>query len=92
LKAAHIGIAMGLRGAEVAREVASLVLLREDFTPIVSAIRLGRHIYANLVQAISYTVAVHVPMIAASLIPVLADWPPLLAPAHVVFLELIINP
>jgi len=92
LKAAHIGIAMGLRGAEVAREVASLVLLREDFTPIVSAIRLGRHIYANLVQAISYTVAVHVPMIAASLVPVLAGWPPLLAPAHVVFLELIINP
>nr|WP_051376665.1 cation-translocating P-type ATPase [Burkholderia sp. WSM2232] len=92
LKAAHIGIAMGLRGAEVAREVASLVLLREDFTPIVSAIRLGRHIYANLVQAISYTVAVHVPMIAASLIPVLAGWPPMLAPAHVVFLELIINP
>ncbi|MDI7065927.1 HAD-IC family P-type ATPase, partial [Klebsiella pneumoniae] len=71
LKAAHIGIAMGLRGAEVAREVASLVLLRDDFAPIVSAIRLGRRIYANLVQAISYTVAVHIPMIAATMIPVL---------------------
>jgi Ca2+-transporting ATPase len=92
LKAAHIGIAMGLRGAEVAREVASLVLLRDDFAPIVSAIRLGRRIYANLVQAISYTVAVHIPMIAAAMIPVFVGWPPLLAPVHIVFLELIINP
>lgn len=92
LKAAHIGIAMGLRGAEVAREVASLVLLRDDFAPIVSAIRLGRRIYANLVQAISYTVAVHIPMIAAAMIPVFVGWPPLLAPVHIIFLELIINP
>ncbi|MBB5502420.1 cation-translocating P-type ATPase [Paraburkholderia sp. MM5384-R2] len=92
LKAAHIGIAMGLRGAEVAREVASLVLLRDDFAPIVSAIRLGRRIYANLVQAISYTVAVHIPMIAATMIPVLVGWPPILGPIHIVFLELIINP
>ncbi|ACD19962.1 cation-translocating P-type ATPase [Paraburkholderia phytofirmans] len=92
LKAAHIGIAMGLRGAEVAREVASLVLLRDDFAPIVSAIRLGRHIYVNLLQAISYTVAVHIPMIAAAMIPVFVGWPPLLAPVHIVFLELIINP
>ncbi|MDR6207880.1 cation-translocating P-type ATPase [Paraburkholderia graminis] len=92
LKTAHIGIAMGLRGAEVAREVASLVLLRDDFAPIVSAIRLGRRIYANLVQAISYTVAVHIPMIAAVMIPVFVGWPPLLAPVHIIFLELIINP
>ncbi|MFM0470600.1 cation-translocating P-type ATPase [Paraburkholderia strydomiana] len=92
LRAAHIGIAMGLRGAEVAREVASLVLLRDDFAPIVSAIRLGRRIYANLVQAISYTVAVHIPMIAAAMIPVFVGWPPLLAPVHIIFLELIINP
>ncbi len=92
LKAAHIGIAMGLRGAEVAREVASLVLLRDDFAPIVSAIRMGRRIYANLVQAISYTVAVHIPMIAATLIPVVAGLPPMLAPVHIVFLQLIIDP
>lgn len=92
LKAAHIGIAMGLRGAEVAREVASLVLLRDDFAPIVSAIRLGRRIYANLVQAISYTVAVHIPMIAATMIPVLVGWPPMLAPVHIVFLQLVIDP
>lgn len=92
LKAAHIGIAMGLRGAEVAREVASLVLLRDDFSPIVSAIRMGRRIYGNLVQAISYTVAVHIPMIAATLIPAIAGWPPMLAPVHIVFLQLIIDP
>ncbi|WP_408352668.1 cation-translocating P-type ATPase [Paraburkholderia phytofirmans] len=92
LKAAHIGIAMGLRGAEVAREVASLVLLRDDFAPIVSAIRLGRRIYANLVHAISYTVAVHIPMIAATMIPVLVGWPPMLAPVHIVFLQLVIDP
>ncbi|AQH05141.1 ATPase (plasmid) [Burkholderia sp. KK1] len=92
LKAAHIGIAMGLRGAEVAREVASLVLLRDDFAPIVSAIRLGRRIYANLVQAISYTVAVHIPMIAATMIPVLVGWPPMLAPIHIVFMQLVIDP
>lgn len=92
LKAAHIGIAMGLRGAEVAREVASLVLLRDDFSPIVSAIRTGRRIYGNLVQAISYTVAVHIPMIAATLIPVIVGGPPMLAPVHIVFLQLIIDP
>ncbi len=92
LKAAHIGIAMGQRGAEVAREAAALVLLRDEFTPIVSAIRLGRRIHANLTRAIGYTVAVHIPMIGATVLPVLAGWPPLLAPVHVVLLQLIIDP
>jgi Ca2+-transporting ATPase len=92
LKAAHIGIAMGRRGAEVAREVASLVLLRDDFTPIVSAIRLGRRIYGNLKQAICFTVAAHLPMIAAATIPVFAGWRPMLGPVHIVALELIITP
>ena len=92
LKAAHIGIAMGRRGAEVAREVASLALLRDDFTPIVLAIRLGRRIYANLKQAISFSVAAHLPMIAAATIPVLAGWPPLLGPLHIVAVEMIIAP
>ncbi|MDE2289434.1 MAG: cation-translocating P-type ATPase [Burkholderiales bacterium] len=92
LKAAHIGIAMGQRGAEVAREAAALVLLRDEFTPIVSAIRLGRRIHANLMRAIGYTVAVHIPMIGATILPVLAGWPPLLAPVHVVMLQLIIDP
>nr|WP_150586459.1 cation-translocating P-type ATPase [Pandoraea communis] len=92
LKSAHIGIAMGNRGAEAAREIASLILLRDDFAPIVTAIRLGRRIYDNLVQAISYTVAVHVPMVSAVMIPIVFGWPPLLGPVHIVFLELIINP
>jgi Ca2+-transporting ATPase len=92
LKAAHIGIAMGTRGAEVAREVASLVLLRDDLTPIVSTLRLGRRIYDNLKLAVAYTIAVHIPMIAAATVPVLAGWPLILAPVHIVFLELIITP
>ncbi|QDH59824.1 cation-translocating P-type ATPase [Pandoraea pnomenusa] len=92
LKAAHIGIAMGLRGAEVAREVAALVLLRDDFSPIVAAIRLGRRIYANIVLAINFTVAVHIPMVAAATLPVVAGLPPMLAPVHIVFLQLIIDP
>jgi Ca2+-transporting ATPase len=92
LKAAHIGIAMGTRGAEVAREVASLVLLRDDLTPIVSALRLGRRIYDNLKLAVAYTIAVHIPMIAAATVPVLAGWPLMLAPVHIVFLEMIITP
>ncbi|MBN3752232.1 cation-translocating P-type ATPase [Paraburkholderia sp. Tr-20389] len=92
LKAAHIGIAMGRRGAEVAREVASLVLLRDDFAPIVSAIRLGRRIYDNLKQALSFTVAAHIPMVAAATIPILMDWRPMLGPVHIVALELIITP
>ncbi|KVE38678.1 cation-translocating P-type ATPase [Burkholderia sp. BDU5] len=92
LKAAHVGIAMGLHGAEVAREVAALVLLRDDFTPIVSAIRQGRRIYANLMQALGYTVAVHLPMIAAVMVPALLGWPALLAPLHIVSLQLVIDP
>jgi Ca2+-transporting ATPase len=92
LKAAHIGIAMGMRGAEVAREVASLVLLRDELTPIVSALRLGRRIYDNLKLAVAYTIAVHIPMIAAATVPVLAGWPLMLAPVHIVFLEMIITP
>ena len=66
LKSAHIGIAMGKRGTDVAREAASLVLLEDDFSAIVSAIRLGRRIFANLRQALVYTLAVHIPMIGLS--------------------------
>src|SRR5271169_4692674 len=69
LKSAHIGIAMGKRGTDVAREAASLVLLEDDFTAIVSAIRLGRRIFANLRQAVVYTLAVHVPIIGLSIFP-----------------------
>ena len=93
LKAAHIGIAMGGRGTDVAREAASLVLLDDDFSSIVAAIRLGRRIFDNIKKAIVFIVAVHVPIAGLSILPVFfADWPLLMLPIHVVFLELIIDP
>jgi len=93
LKAAHIGIAMGGRGTDVAREAASLVLLDDNFASIVAAVRLGRRIYDNIRKAIGFTLAVHVPIAGLSMIPVFfSDWPLLLLPIHIVFLELIIDP
>jgi Ca2+-transporting ATPase len=93
LKAAHIGIAMGGRGTDVARESAGLVLLDDDFSSIVQAIKLGRRIYDNIRKAVAYILAVHVPIAGLSIIPVFfIDWPLLLLPVHVVFLELIIDP
>ncbi len=93
LKAAHIGIAMGGRGTDVAREAAALVLLDDDFASIVGAIKLGRRIFANLQKAIAFTLAVHVPIAGLSMLPVFfASWPLLLFPIHIVFLELIIDP
>lgn len=92
LKAAHIGIAMGRRGTDVAREAAALVLLEDDFAAIVSAVRLGRTVFANLRQALIYTVAVHVPIVGLSILPLLFGWPLVLAPVHIAFLELVIDP
>ena len=93
LKAAHIGIAMGARGTDVAREAAALVLLDDDFSSIVAAIRLGRRIFDNIKKAIVFIVAVHVPIAGLSILPVFfAGWPLLLLPVHIVFLELIIDP
>jgi Ca2+-transporting ATPase len=93
LKAAHIGIAMGGRGTDVAREAASLVLLDDDFSSIVAAIALGRRVYDNLKKAIAFILAVHVPIAGLSMIPVFfADWPLLLMPVHIAFLQLIIDP
>jgi len=93
LKAAHIGIAMGGRGTDVARESSSMVLLDDDFSSIVKAIRMGRRIFDNIKKAISYTIAVHVPIAGLSMIPVFSnDLPLLLLPVHIVFLELIIDP
>jgi Ca2+-transporting ATPase len=92
LKAAHIGIAMGGRGTDVAREAASLVLLDDDFSSIVEAIRLGRRIYDNLKKAMTYIFAVHVPIAGMSLLPVLFRLPLVLMPLHIVFLELVIDP
>ncbi len=92
LKAAHIGIAMGGRGTDVAREASSLVLLDDDFATIVDAIRLGRRIYDNLHKAMAYVIAVHVPIAGMALLPLLFGLPLVLAPVHIVFLELIIDP
>ena len=93
LKAAHIGIAMGGRGTDVAREAASLVLLDDDFSSIVAAIKLGRRIYANIRKATTFILAVHIPIAGLSVAPVFfPSWPLLLLPMHVAFLELIINP
>jgi len=92
LKAAHIGIAMGSRGTDVAREAAALVLLNDDFSSIVRAVRLGRRIFDNLRKAIAFVVAAHIPIIGMSLIPVALGWPLALMPAHILFLQLIIDP
>jgi len=93
LKAANIGIAMGERGTDVAREAASLVLTDDNFTSIVGSVRMGRRIYDNLQKAFGYVIAVHVPIAGLSLIPVFFSQAPLLLfPVHVVFLELIIDP
>ncbi len=92
LKAAHIGVAMGGRGTDVAREAAALVLLDDNFASLVTAVRLGRRIDDNLRKAIGYILAVHVPIAGLSLIPVLLGWPLVLGPIHVVFLELVIDP
>lgn len=92
LKAAHIGIAMGGRGTDVAREAAGLVLLDDDFASIVHAVRLGRSIFDNLRKGMAYIFAVHLPIIGLALIPLLLGWMPVFAPVHIVFLEMIINP
>lgn len=93
LKAAHIGIAMGGRGTDVAREAAALVLLDDDFASIVTAIKLGRRIFDNIKKAIAFTFAVHVPIAGLSMLPVfIPGWPLILLPVHIVFLELVIDP
>lgn len=93
LKSAHIGIAMGERGTDVARESAALVLVHDDFSSIVKAVRMGRRIFDNIKKALAFIVSVHVPIAGMSVLPVFfADWPLLLMPVHIVFLELIIDP
>jgi len=92
LKSAHIGIAMGGRGTDVAREASALVLLDDDFSSIVLAVKLGRRIFDNLKKAMAYILAIHVPIAGMTLLPVLFKWPLVLLPVHIVFLELIIDP
>jgi len=92
LKSAHVGIAMGERGTDVARESAALVLLDDNFISIVKAVRMGRKIYDNIKKAMSYIISIHVPLAGSAIVPVLFGWPLMLFPVHIAFLELIIDP
>jgi P-type Ca2+ transporter type 2C len=92
LRAAHIGLAMGQRGTDVAREAAALVLLDDDFSVLVRGVRQGRTIFDNLTKAMTYILAVHVPIAGLSLLPVVFNWPLVLLPIHIAFLHLIIDP
>lgn len=92
LKAADIGVAMGARGTDVAREAASIVLVKDDFASLVSAVRVGRRIYDNIRHAMTFIVAVHIPIAGMGLLPVLLDWPLLFFPLHILFLEFVIDP
>ncbi len=92
LKAAHIGIAMGARGTDVAREAAELVLVNDDFSAIVAAVRMGRRVFGNLRKAVTFIVGAHVPIVGLSILPVAFGWPLVLLPVHILFLQLIIDP
>ncbi|HEU4716623.1 MAG TPA: HAD-IC family P-type ATPase, partial [Bacteroidia bacterium] len=93
LKSAHIGIAMGQRGTDVAREAADIVLLNDDFDSVIEAVRTGRSIYENIRKAMGYVFAVHIPIAGLAMLPVLfPSFPMILFPLHIAFLELIIDP
>lgn len=92
LMTAHVGVAMGARGTDVAREASSIVLLDDDFASIVRAIRMGRTIYDNIGRAARYIIAVHIPITGLALLPLLLDVPLILLPLHIVFLEMIVDP
>jgi Ca2+-transporting ATPase len=92
LRAAHVGIAMGARGTDVAREAAAVVLLDDDFAELVRGIRLGRRIVDNLKKALAYILAVHLPIVGLTLVPIALGWPLVLMPIHIAFLHLVIDP
>lgn len=92
LKAADVGIAMGERGTDVAREASDIVLVKDDFNSIINAIGTGRKIYENIKRAVGYIISVHIPIIGAALLPLVFKLPPFLLPVHIVLLELIIDP
>ena len=92
LKAAHVGIAMGARGTDVAREAADLVLVDDNFASIVRGIRWGRRIFGNLQKSMQYIFAIHIPIAGMALVPMLMGWPALMLPLHVALLELVIDP
>jgi Ca2+-transporting ATPase len=94
LKAAHIGIAMGKKGTEIAKQAASLILLEDDLSKMVNAIAMGRKIYTNLKKAIQYIISIHIPIILTVFIPLALAWiyPNIFSPIHVIFLEIIMGP
>lgn len=94
LKAAHIGIAMGQKGTEIAKQAASMILIEDDLGKMVDAIRMGRRIYVNLKKAIRYIISIHIPIILIVFIPLVLGWvyPSIFSPIHVIFLELIMGP
>ncbi len=92
LRAAHVGIAMGARGTDVAREASSLVLVDDNFASIVKGIRLGRRIFGNLQKSMAYIFAIHIPIAGLALVPMLFALPPLLMPLHIALLELVVDP
>lgn len=94
LKAAHIGIAMGKKGTEIAKQAASLILLEDDLSKMVNAVAMGRKIYANLKKAIQYIISIHIPIILTVFIPLALSWiyPNIFSPIHIIFLEIIMGP
>lgn len=94
LKSAHIGIAMGKRGTEIAKQAANLILIDDDFAQMTAAIAMGRKIYINLKKAIQYIISIHIPIVLIVFIPVFLDWkyPSIFSPIHIIFLELIMGP
>ncbi|MDF1517427.1 MAG: cation-translocating P-type ATPase [Lutibacter sp.] len=94
LKAAHIGVAMGKRGTEIAKQAASLILLEDDLSKMVNAVAMGRKIYANLKKAIQYIISIHIPIILTVFIPLALGWvyPAIFSPVHIIFMELIMGP
>ena len=94
LKAAHIGIAMGKKGTEIAKQAASLILLEDDLSKMVDAVAMGRKIYANLKKAIRYIISIHIPIILTVFLPLVFGWiyPNIFSPVHIIFLELIMGP
>ena len=94
LKSAHIGIAMGIKGSEIAKQAASLILMKDDLSKMVLAIAIGRKIYANLKKAIQYVISIHIPIILIVFIPLVLGWKflSLFSPIHIIFLEIIMGP
>lgn len=94
LKAAHIGIAMGRKGTEIAKQAASLILIEDDLSKMVDAVAMGRKIYTNLKKAIQYIISIHIPIILTVFIPLALGWkyPNIFSPVHIIFLELIMGP